>query len=329
MGGVLATKLFHQLAGVDSYRAALRTKTGGGAGVDALVFVGRFEFAGVDPGAFLRLDVPPDHDPLARAQGQAFGGADRLAEAAFDALVDDLVGGRQRFQMLEVDLRVFAEHHVRIENAVGIEQALELPHQLVGVAAPFQFDEGCHVAPGTVLGLERTAELDSHQLRHVVHERLVACDFFRAVEALGEDEVQIAFQCVSEKDRFVVVMFVEQLDQPVHAEGQLFHREGHVLDDHRGSGFAHRADGGEGVLADRPEPGVFQRVFGEIDLLLYRERRQRRHDLRQLFLQQRGRCRAGFDQQGAGIVRQLLYESVHAGLVLHRAQATAVQQLYR
>ncbi|MNO74472.1 hypothetical protein D3C76_654720 [compost metagenome] len=111
-------------------------------------------------------------------------------------------------------------------------------------------------------------------MRHVVHERLIACDFFRVVEALGEDEVQIAFQGVSEKDRFVVVMFVEQLDQPVHTDGQLLHREGHVLDDHRGPGFAHRADGGEGVLADCPEPGVFQWVFGEIDLFLYRERGQ-------------------------------------------------------
>ncbi len=272
MRSVLPTKLFHQLAGVDAYRAALGAKTGGGAGIDALVFKGSFEFAGIDAGAFLRLDVAPDHDALARAQGQALGGADRFAEAAFDALVHNLVGGWQRLQVLEVDLWVFAEHHVRIENTVGIEQALELPHQLVGVAAPFQFDEGCHIAPGTVLGLERTTELDCHQLRHVVHERLVAGDFLGIVEALGEDEVQIAFQCMSEKDRFVVVMFVEQFDQAVHADGQLFHREGHVLDDHRGPGFTHRANGGEGVLADRPEPGVFQRVFGEIDLFLYRER---------------------------------------------------------
>ncbi|MNV31864.1 hypothetical protein D3C71_1231860 [compost metagenome] len=228
-----------------------------------------------------------------------------------------------------MDLRVVAEHHVRVENAIGVEQAFELPHQLVGIAAPFQFDERRHVASGAVFSLERAAELDGDQLRDIVHERLVACDFFRIVEALGEDEVQIAFQCVSEKDRFVVVMFVEQLDQPVHADGQLFHREGHVFDDHCGPGFAHCANGGEGVLADRPEPGVFQRVFSEVDLLLHRERRQRRHDLCQLFVQQCGRRCAGFDQQGAGIVRQMLYESGHAGFALHRTQTASVQQFHR
>ena len=187
--------------------------------------------------------------------------------------------------MLEMDLRIFAEHHVRVENAVGIEQALELPHQLIGIAAPLQFDERSHVAPGTVFGLQRTPELHRDQLRDVVHERLITCDLFRVIEALGEDEVQIAFQCVSEQDRFVVVMFVEQLNQPVHANGQLFHREGHILDDHRGTGFAHRADGGEGVFADRPETCVFQWVLSEIDLFFHRERCQRRHDLRQLFMQ--------------------------------------------
>ena len=31
------------------------------------------------------------------------------------------------------------------------KQALERPHQLVSVAAPFQLDKGRHIAPGTVL----------------------------------------------------------------------------------------------------------------------------------------------------------------------------------
>ncbi|MNX91287.1 hypothetical protein D3C86_1233610 [compost metagenome] len=227
-----------------------------------------------------------------------------------------------------MDLWIFAEHHVRVENAIGVEQSFELPHQLVGIAAPFQFNERRHVASGAVFSLQRTAELHRHQLRHVVHERLIACDFFRAVEALGEDEVQIAFQGVSEKDRFVVVMFVEQFDQAVDADGQLFDREGDVFDDHRGAGLAHGADGGKGVFADGPETGVFLRVFGEVDLLFHRERLERRHDLRQLLVQQSGRRGAGFDQQGAGIVRQMLYENGHAGFVLYRAQAAPVQQFH-
>ena len=286
MGGVFTAQFLHQLAGVDTHRAALGAQAGGGAGVDALVLIGRFQFRGVDAGPFACLDITPDDDALARAQGQPLGRAHRLAEAALDALIHNLVGRRQWLEVLEVDLRIFAEHHVRVEDAVGVQQALELPHQLVGIAAPFQLDERCHVAPGAVLSLQRTAEFHRHQLRHVVHERLVAVHFLAAVEALGEDEVQVALQGVAEQDRFVVVVLVEQLDQAVDADGQLFHGEGHVFDDHCGAGLAHRAYRREGVLADRPELGVFLRVFSEVHLLFHREGGQGIHDLRQLLMQQ-------------------------------------------
>ncbi|MCY1443678.1 hypothetical protein D9M71_601040 [compost metagenome] len=147
-----------------------------------------------------------------------------------------------------------------------------------------------------MFGLERTAEFHRHQLRHIVHERLVTGDFLGAVKALGEDEVQVAFQGVAEQDGFVVAVLVEQGDQAIDADGQLLDREGHVFDDHRGAGLAYCADGGEGVLADGPELGVLLGVFGKVDLLFHREARQRGHDLRQLLVQQRLGCRTRFDQ---------------------------------
>jgi len=182
-------------------------------------------------------------------------------------------------------MRVFAEHHVGVENALGVEQTLECPHQLVSVAAPFQLDKGRHIASGAVLGLERAAELHRHQLRDVIHKGLVARHFLGVVEALGEDEVQVAFERVAKQDRFVVVVLVEQLDQAVDADGQLLDREGHVFDDHRGAGFAHRPDGREGVFADRPQLGVFFWVFGEVDLFFNREISHRGHDVCQLLVQ--------------------------------------------
>ncbi|MNG27421.1 hypothetical protein D3C84_1125370 [compost metagenome] len=80
-------------------------------------------------------------------------------------------------------------------------------------------------------------------------------------------------------------MFVEQFDQTVDANGQLLHREGHVFDDHRGSGFAYCPDGRKGVFADRPEPGVFPWVLGKVDLFFHREAGQGGHDPGQLLLQ--------------------------------------------
>ncbi len=92
--GVDAAQFAHQITGVDAYRAALGAQAGRRTRIEAVVLVGAFKFRGVDAGAFLRLDVAPDDDALARRQGQAVGRAHRFAETAFDALVDDLVGGR-------------------------------------------------------------------------------------------------------------------------------------------------------------------------------------------------------------------------------------------
>ncbi|MCY1466557.1 hypothetical protein D9M71_848980 [compost metagenome] len=61
-----------------------------------------------------------------------------------------------------------------------------------------------------MLGLERAAELHRHQPRHVLHEGVIAGHLFRAVEALGEDEVQVALQGMAENDRLVVAVFVEE-----------------------------------------------------------------------------------------------------------------------
>lgn len=154
-------------------------------------------------------------------------------------------------EVLQVALRVVAEDHTRVEDAARVEQALELPHQAIGVLAPLQFDERRHVAPGAMLGLQRAAVLHRHQVRHVVHERRVAGDLLGRVEALGEDEVQVALQRVAEEDRLIVAVLVEQLDQAVDSLGQSFDGEGDVLDDHRGAGLAHRTDSREGVLRMR------------------------------------------------------------------------------
>src|SRR5690606_41143233 len=87
MARLACTQLAHQVASVDPHRTTLGTQAGGGAAVDALVLVGPLQLTGVDTRPLLRLDIPPDHDPLPWRQGQAIGWAYRFAETAFDALV--------------------------------------------------------------------------------------------------------------------------------------------------------------------------------------------------------------------------------------------------
>ncbi len=133
---------------------------------------------------------------------------------------------------------------------------------------------------------------------------------------------------MAEQDRLAVGVLFKQLDQTIDPFGEALDRESDVLNDHRRAGLAHRADRWKGVLADLPELVVDDRVFAEIDLFLHREMSNRDHDLVDLLVQKRPAGCAGFDQQRAGIGRQLLDPLRHAGLVLHRAQAAAIKQFH-
>ncbi|MOA28364.1 hypothetical protein D3C78_1493020 [compost metagenome] len=104
---------------------------------------------------------------------------------------------------------------------------------------------------------------------------------------MGEDEVQVTFQGMTEQDRLVVAVLVEQRDQAIDTLGELFDGEGDIFDNHCGAGFAYRADGREGVFADTPELVVDHRVFAEINLLFHRELSDGGTDMCQLFVQQR------------------------------------------
>ena len=93
-----------------------------------------------------------------------------------------------------------------IQQIVGIGQLLQPPHDLVAFASPLGLDEGRHVAAGAVLGLQRAVVAIDHQLHHIVDEVRVLIDGGLLVEALRDDEVQIAVFGVAEDDGVVVGM---------------------------------------------------------------------------------------------------------------------------
>ena len=97
----------------------------GGAGVEpgiAEVVVERREPRGVLAGRAQARAFARDGDALARRQRHLVAGAGRLAEAAFDAEIDDRIGERHELQVLDVHLVVGVEQHAGIEQALGVEQ---------------------------------------------------------------------------------------------------------------------------------------------------------------------------------------------------------------
>ena len=195
-----------QVAGIDADRTGGRAQPATGAGVEAHVGVvvadGAARLAGIGAaGQFTDAD-----DALAGRERQLVRGAQRLAEAAFDAAVDDVVGGGHRFQVLEVGGRIVVEDDARIEQRVGIEKRLDAPHQAGSFLAPFHLDEGCHVAAGAVFGLQRAVVLVHDEVTDIVHEAGIAVDLGLLGEILGEHEVQVALQRMPEDDRLMVAV---------------------------------------------------------------------------------------------------------------------------
>ena len=214
-------------------------------------------------------------------------------------------------------LGVRVQDDARIQKGQRVEDALYVLHEPVRVLPPLHLDEGRHVAARAVLGLEGAVVLLDDHHRHVVHELAVALDLFGVSEILGEDEVQVPLQRVAEDDGFGVAVFFQEALQLQGRVGQALDGEGHVLDDDRGAGGPHRADGREEAFADVPQLGEFLRHGGELDLADHFHSGQSGLDGLDLGVEPGLVLGPGLDQQGRGGIAQFAQVGRHAVLVLH------------
>ena len=103
-----------------------------------------------------------------------------------------------------------------------------------------------------MLGLQRAVVAVDDQLDHIVDEARVLIDGGLIVEALGDDEVQVAVLGVAENDGVVVVVLAEEFVQVERSVGQALDGKGDIFDDDRCAGLAHRADRGKHAGANFP-----------------------------------------------------------------------------
>ncbi len=157
----------------------------------------------------------------------------------------------------------------------------------------------------------------------------VAFDLFGGVEILGEAEMQVALQGVAEDDGFVVAEAPHDILKVQRGFGEPVDGEGHVLDDHRGAGFAHGAHRREEPLADVPQDGVLRDPVGEGEGPLEGDPLQGVGHRADLPLELFGRVGPGFHQQGGGRVGERLQVARHPRLVLDRPQGGAVHEFDR
>lgn len=133
---------------------------------------------------------------------------------------------------------------------------------------------------------------------------------------------------MAKQDRFVVVVLVEQLDQAVDADGQLFDRKvTSSMITVVPVCAPPRRPGRLSLRSDRPQLGVFFRVFGEVDLFSTGKSTSEA----MMCVPVARAARSEMRREIRSIARRhwptVAVRSRHARFVLHRAQTAAVEQL--
>ena len=132
-----AAQLLDQLAGVDRHRAGAHARAVGRAGLRCR----RTRTARAAPRAPAsragwRAISRRSDDPLARRRRHVARRADRLAEAALDALGDACLDLRRRLEVAQVDARVAVEHHPGARIPSGSASSLDLATSSRSPCAP-------------------------------------------------------------------------------------------------------------------------------------------------------------------------------------------------
>ncbi len=255
-------EVLHQRPGVDADRAGEPAGGIARAGVHRVVAVGVQQPVQHGGAGLLAHHLAAQHDPLARSGRQILAGARRFAEAALDAGVGHRLHLRDRLQAAQVGLRVAVEEDARGEHPAGVDDPLGAPHQLGGLGAPLQFQEGGHVAAGGVLGLERAVEPLHGEPAEGFHEGPVPRDVGGVGSVEGEQEVQVAVGRVTGDGRVEAVLRLER-EECLAGLGQPGRRHREVLGDQGRAAGAGSADGGDEGLAGLPVAAHGLRVAGE------------------------------------------------------------------
>mmetsp|Transcript_27848 Transcript_27848/g.84993 ORF Transcript_27848/g.84993 Transcript_27848/m.84993 type:complete len:329 (-) Transcript_27848:971-1957(-) len=178
--------------------------------------------------------------------------------------------------MLGMNIGVLIEDDPRVQDECRVEELLYLPHELVGLSAPFHLNERSHVAAGAMLRLEGAAVLDGHVLVDVVHNVFVTLDLLRRLEALVENKVKIAFEGVTHETRVVVAPLAEDGDEILRHLSEFLSRARNVLEQHRCPRLPGSAHDGDKAFARIPKDVVFLRIMAEC-LLVISDLRGNRH----------------------------------------------------
>src|ERR1700675_2151409 len=251
---VTADRLRHR-AGVDSDRTGQFAQSARGAAVDTEIEESAPEIVVLAlciPRLIEALQLTRADDALPRRDGQAARRAHRFAEAALDAAINQRVGRQHGLEILEVNIPVLVENDTGIEQTLRVEQPLDAPHQVGGLLAPLHLDEGRHVAPSAVFGLERSVIAPDNDLGDLLHQGGVTADRLIVGKTLRKDEVQVSVERMTEDNGLGIAVPDESSLQVGGCRSKAFDGNGDIFNDNRRTDGPYRAYGGKQPLANFP-----------------------------------------------------------------------------
>ncbi len=116
---------------------------------------------------------------------------------------------------------------------------------------------------GSVFGLERAVILVYDQAHNIVNEVAILRGLFFGVEALGDDEMEIAVLCMAEDDGVGVAVFREEASEINGRVGEMLNGEHDVFNDDCSSAGANCADRWEHAFANIPKARLLRRIASE------------------------------------------------------------------
>ena len=210
----------HEVTRVDKHGARGLAHAIHRTGLHALVLVVFLEFSreSVVTVGVRGRDGTLHHNSLSRGQRQVTARAHRFTVTALDTTVDLGFNRRSGLDVLEVQGGVVGDYDAGVEHPARVKQHFHLTHHAVQFVAILALHVGGHDAPGTVLGLERTA-LAQHEIHQVFRERCIPFQT-GSLEQIGEHEVDVAILCVPKNHTVLVPVLVEELNKSGACAGQ-------------------------------------------------------------------------------------------------------------
>src|SRR5580698_11390192 len=108
-------------------------------------------------------------------------------------------------EVLQVNEWIVAQHDIRSQYFVRIEEVFCTPHQVSELVAPFAPDKGSHVDSGSMLRLQRAVVFIHHQLNQVMNESVVLLTTGVFAQLCNHHEMQVSVSSMPRGRSFISV----------------------------------------------------------------------------------------------------------------------------